>query len=233
MKAVVALSVYDKGKRAEWKRLLETVKEWRLLELEVYVSDGGSSKKLIKTIKGLGAVVLGKKHSSIGDGIKDSIREAAKHGDIIIVSEGDKSGKYGFSKNFRKILKPIEQGKADLVIVGRTGPSIKSYPKIQQFTEQKIINSLYLTALRKIPQGTDLSYGPRVFRKELAKYFTNSKCIGWDIMYKPLIKIVKDGWKVAEVKIKMKFLDKEEGKPEFVAYRLKQAEEIIAPLIKK
>ena len=53
-------------------------------------------------------------------------------------------------------------------------------------------------------------------------------------MYEPLIRIIKDEWRVTEVKVPMEFLDKgEDGKPEFVSYRLKQTREIIEPLIKK
>ncbi len=233
LKAAVALSVYDKGKRTEWKRLLGTVKEWRGIGLEVYVSDGDSLPGLVGKMRALGAKVLKKKHSSIGEGIKDSIREAAKHGDIIIVSEGDKSGKYGFSKNFRKIVEPIEKEEADIVIVGRTGKSIKTYPKIQQFTEQKIINSFYLSSIKKLPRRADLSYGPRAFRAGLAKYFSGSKYRDWAILYEPLIRIAHAGFRISSVKVTMHFLDREEGKPEFVSYRLQQAKEIIAPLVKK
>src|SRR3989344_5304210 len=95
MKPVVATIIYDRDS-SERARILEGLREWRNLGLEVIASAGGASGQLRDEAAKLRVTLLDRNGRLYGHGMRQAIKYAGGVADTIIWTEGDKSRKFGF-----------------------------------------------------------------------------------------------------------------------------------------
>lgn len=238
-KSMIATVSYDRNDPSLRERVIQSFQEWKELGVEIIASDSGSSEEFVKKAKDIGVTVLKRPDSFVGTGIKQSIKEAVDLGaEQIVYIESDKSGKYGFTKEMKTCLSKLDE--ADIVIPSRTTSAFSTYPQFQQWTEMNIINSFYAKLLQDLADSNveDYSYGPRIFRKEVAPFFVKSPYIDWAASFEPLISMAHDGAKkgkkrrITEVKIDMEFpAGKDSGDVQSAAYRVEQSHQIMQPII--
>ncbi len=228
---IIATITYDNNKDEIRKRIVKSVEEWKDLGLEVVTSDGGSSDELLSELRELDVNILLRHSIDVGVGIKQSVEWAAKDLDKmhskILYCESDKSGNYGFKKDIEGIFKMLDR--ADIVVVGRTSDSMRSYPAFQQFTEKNLINRFYSDLIGDITGYyiQDFSYCTRAFRKSAAAYFTDCPYDNWAVMFESLIRAAKDGRKIVDRNVSITFPDTEEASSmKAYIYRIEQANQI-------
>lgn len=233
-KSIIATISYDRNDPSLRDRMIQSFQEWKELGIDVVTSDSGSSEEFIKKVKDMGVEVLKRPDSFVGTGIKQSIQRAVELGaDEIVYTESDKSGKYGFTKEIKKCL--LKLGEADIVIPSRTNSAFATYPHDRQWTETNIINFFYGKLLQDLADSTvkDYSYGPRVFRKEVAPFFVKSPYIDWAASFEPLINMTHNGAKkITEVKVDAEYIvGTDTLDAQATAYRVEQSHQIMQPII--
>lgn len=234
MRKIVAVSMRAQHDTVVGNRILEGFREWNDLGYDIVASDGGSSSQLRHAAEDLGVEVLDRPAPDIGYGVKQSIgRAKEKSADVIIYTESDKSGKYGFQSKAEECIKPIQDGEADLVMIGRTDRSRETYPKFQIQIE-KVINHFYDRATTELYGQNigDVTYGPRAFKPEIAEYFLNTSLVNWATHFEPLLRIAHDKKRIKTSEVEMEFLDPEEhSDPKNVAFRIEQTLDIVQPVL--
>ncbi len=236
MKPVVATIIYDRdaGERA---RILEGLREWRALGLEVIASAGRSGKELKNQAKDMGVTLIERDGLLYGNGMRQAIQAAGEKTDVVIWTEGDKSGKFGFQSHVSRCLAFFDRTKADITVIGRTKESMLTHPHQQKFSEEGIINFFYFKALEDIAGGqkyniTDFCYGPKIIGKRALKHFVESEHLNYAACFTPLLAAAKKGLNMNEIKVPMEFVLKNEfGDANALAFRAWQAYEIIEPII--
>ena len=238
-KSIIATVSYDRNDSSLRDRMIQSFQEWKALGMDVVTSDSGSSEEFVKKIKDMGIEVLRRPDGFVGTGIKQSIQKAVELGaDKIVYTESDKSRKYGFTKEIKTCLSKLEE--ADIVIPSRTALAFATYPHVRQWTETNIINFFYGKLLYDLAgsEVKDYSYGPRVFRKEVAPFFVKSPYIDWAASFEPLINMAHDGAKkgkkrkITEVKVDAEYpVGTDALDAQATAYRVEQSHQIMQPII--
>lgn len=142
------------------------------------VVDGGSSTAFKNTLGALGVRLIDQEEKGMSASRRQVFREAAVFSgvDAICWTEPEK---ISMVENLRRAVKPILEGRADIVIPTRTTESFKTYPEQQAKSEQKA-NHLISEVLRlsellpKDNPDLDTFFGPRIFRNdpEIIQLFT-------------------------------------------------------------
>ena len=137
---------------------------------QLAVVDGGSSAEFRKTLSVRGVRVIDQKEKGMSASRRQVFQEAAAFPgvDAICWTEPEK---ISMIENLGQAVKPILEGRADIVIPTRTAESYKTYPEQQVKSEQKA-NHLFSNVLRvtglfpKDSPDLDTFFGPRVFRND-------------------------------------------------------------------
>lgn len=137
---------------------------------QLAVVDGGSSAAFKDALSVLGIRVIDQEEKGMSASRRQVFQEAAilRGVDAICWTEPEK---ISMVENLGKAVKPILEGRADIVVPTRTAESYKTYPEQQVKSEQKA-NHLFsevlrLTGLLPIDNpDLDTFFGPRVFRNE-------------------------------------------------------------------
>jgi glycosyltransferase involved in cell wall biosynthesis len=176
-------------------------------EKEVIIVDDASTDKtreILKNIKDK-KVVYHNKNMGKGHAIRTALEHS--HGDIIIIQDADLEY---YPKDYRKLIKPIIEGKAEVVYGSRLLG--KSKPKISYMSFylggiflSKLANLLYRTTI------TDESTCYKVFKKEAIKNL-DLKCERFEFCPEVTAKLSRKGVKILEVPISYTPRKKEEGK---------------------
>lgn len=190
--------------------------------------DGGSERNILNRLRKTGAKIYTAKNISRADGIRKAIKNALqtkKH--IIALLEPEK---FSYIKELHLTAIPIIRKECDVVIPQRK--SLKSYPVMQQHTET------FINMFWERVTGTqfDVTFGPRTFAAAGADYFLNYRCKEWDILYAPLIHMLKNGFRIKSVPVNFSYPPEqrkiEENSIAFYMKRFHQAEVIIKALTK-
>lgn len=210
MKLSVIIPVYN-----EKNTILETLKRVEgvdlPLEKEIIIIDDCSTDGSQDVLKSLDRnkfkIIFKEKNEGKGSALKEGFISAS--GDIIIIQDADLE----YDPNdYKKILKPILERKADVVYGSRF---LSGEPKRVLFFGHYLGN-VFLTLLSNIFTGltlTDMETGYKVFRKEVVDSFKNkieSKRFG--IEPELTARVAKGKWKVYEVGISYYGRDYIEGK---------------------
>lgn len=174
---------------------LRTINRIINLGYDLYIIDAGSSSDFIAKLDELGTSFI-KDKPNLGENKRKVLEAAYKSGKkVIVLMEPEKES---LVSELYKTVKPIIEGKADIIIPKRL--SLTSYPKYQQYSEA--IGNLYIKEL--IGYDLDIFFGPRVISREMADYFLDRKKDydnNWNILYLPILQAIKDKKKVISVDV--------------------------------
>ena len=179
----------------EAKTLGGVIKKARKYANEILVVDGHSQDESQKVAKKLGCRVFLDDGGGKGDGIRKGIEKAK--GEIFVFIDADESHE---TRDIPKLIKPIKEGKADLVIASRgKGGSDELHGDFEKML--RLIGSSIITLvinLRFKTQLTDSQNGFRAIRKKLAQSLNLTEKIT-TIEQEMLIKALKKGCRVSEI----------------------------------
>lgn len=219
MKLSIIIPVFNEEKTL--KEIVNRVKKSKLprgIKKEIIIVDDGSTDNSILITKNL---KLKNKRLSIrqfihkknqGKGAAVMTGFAKSTGDVIVIQDADLE----YDPNdYTKLITPIINGKADVVY----GTRLKNYP-LRIFGKKKTPLISHYLGNRFLTLMTELLYGKKVsdmetcykmFKKEVLKDI-NINAKRFDFEPEFTAKILKKGYKIYEVPIKVKPRGYEEGK---------------------
>jgi glycosyltransferase involved in cell wall biosynthesis len=221
---IVTTTWYDLGKESDRLRAgvaLRTVEKAIELGYEIVVVDGGSDGEFVGEMKKSGARVCVQKEKGMGVGRREAMRRAlGLRKKAMVWMEPEKEP---LVRLLDKVVEPIIEGKADLVVPKRE--SMNSYPAEQQHSEWLINRYWQLLIEKKL----DICFGPRAWGVELTGYFLNYNGEygdKWEAIFITVMEMLRDGKRVVGVEVDYEHpreLTKiEQGNIEFVEKRIEQ-----------
>jgi glycosyltransferase involved in cell wall biosynthesis len=125
-------------------------------EIEVLISDDGSTDRTIEIAKSYGVkhIVTTTHHRGLAKTFTAGIQKAIAEGADIIVNT-DADNQY-CADDIEKLVKPILEGKADIVIGARPIKEIQEFSKLKKFLQflgSKVVRLLSSTATDDAPSG--------------------------------------------------------------------------------
>ena len=125
-------------------------------EIEVLISDDGSTDRTIEIAKSYGVkhIVTTTHHRGLAKTFTAGIQRAVAEGADIIVNT-DADNQY-CAEDIEKLVKPILEGKADIVIGARPIKEIQEFSKLKKFLQflgSKVVRLLSSTATEDAPSG--------------------------------------------------------------------------------
>lgn len=217
---------FDKSDKVRGDLAIETLKEIKKMNLSLYISDGGSSESFISKISSIGHNIYRQKNPGLSAGRRQVLTQASlKKGSLVIVLFEPE--KVSFIKNnLIRLIQPILETQADIVIPKRDEKAFLSYPDYQTSSEKllnSLMSSIIINTMKKngkpIPQKMDeidFLFGPKIISNKphilglfMDKY--NSKnlsgekkfpCEIWaNALFFPLIVALYKGFKVISLPI--------------------------------
>lgn len=219
LKLSIIIPVYNE--QSTISRVIEEVSNAKMRNIakEILVVDDCSTDKtrdILKKIKDKKIknmlkdtpikIFFHKKNLGKGAAIKTGLENSA--GDIILIQDADLE--YSPSE-YKKLLKPIIDGNADVVYGSRLDAIIKN---IKNMYKLHYIGNKFLTFITNLLYGasiTDMETGYKVFRKEVIKGI-NLRADRFDFEPEVTAKILKKGYKIYEVPISFVGRKFDEGK---------------------
>lgn len=188
----VSIIVPTKNEEKNVKNILERVKNFGD---EILVVDGHSTDNTRSVAESLGVRVVLDNGKGKGDGIKKGIEEA--QGDILVFIDADGSH---IAEDIPKLVKPIKEGQADLVIASRrSGGSDELYGDFNKFLRESGSHLITLLINKRFKiYLTDSQNGFRAVKKEVAQDLNLKEDIT-TIEQEMLIKILKKKYRVVEI----------------------------------
>ena len=179
----------------EEKIIGRVVKECQKYADEVLVVDGYSKDKTRKIAKKLGARVFLDNGKGKGEAMRAGIEKAK--GEIIVFIDADGSHE---TKDVPKLVKPIIEGKADLVVASRgRGGSDELHGDFEKLL--RLIGSTIITLvinLRFKVELTDSQNGFRVIKKAVAQKL-DLKENTFTVEQEMIMKALKMGYRIEEI----------------------------------
>ncbi|MEK7550197.1 MAG: glycosyltransferase family 2 protein [Patescibacteria group bacterium] len=199
------------NEEATIKEIIRRVKKIKI-QKEIVVIDDASSDNSFEILSKLSGIKLLRHNVNLGKGaaVRTGIKKSV--GEIILIQDADLE----YDPNdYLKLLQPILNGEASIVY----GTRLKNYPvkifgkKHTPFLTHYFGNKLLSFATRILYSNnlTDMETGYKVFRKDVLK---NIKLESNRFEFEPEItaKILKAGYKIYEVPIKVNPRGYDEGK---------------------
>lgn len=101
---------------------------------EIVVIDGSPNPDVGKALQMIGSKVFRQQGRGMGQAKRESFFHASFCGDIIVANEAEK---YDLIRHIPKLIAPIEEKIADIVVARRTPKSDATYPEFQIATERE------------------------------------------------------------------------------------------------
>ena len=199
--AVATVTFYDLEKpdmEVRSNLALRTIEDALDKNCRVFMVDGGSTDSFVQRARKLGANVFPQDGRGISRGQQQAITHATIdfNPDACILIEPEKAGL--LNNYFGEIMTPIENGYADIVLIGRTEESMKTLTRMQRLTETKMNGVLS----EMLGIDADFCMAPRVWTSRITPYFLNySPSKNWDLFHGPVIDAMKDGKRIVPVRI--------------------------------
>ena len=192
MKVTIGIPAFN-----EEKNIAKMIVKLKKIYDEIIVCNDGSTDLTGEIAENLGAIVINHKQNlGYGAGIKSILKKSKEIGtDILVTFDADGQHKV---EDVKKVIEPIKNGDADLVIgsrfLSKTKEKIPGYRKIGINIITKVTNA----GLKK--KITDSQSGFRAYSKDLISKLDISD-MGMGISTEILIKTNSLGFRIAEIPI--------------------------------
>lgn len=220
--AVFTTTLYkgdDEVTRVREELTLEALANASRLGIDMVVVEGGSKREFLEQVGKLERIglVAEPPNVTMGEGRRVGLREAMADPEnkYFLWMEPEKAGliKAG---NLEKILRPLRNGEADIVVPKRSEAGMRSLTDKQRWFESRANVRATRIMYGQDPSGKDdpegfegkvldLWFGPKAFNREGAEEFLNYQARSggdkWDAIIVPVINAYKKGLRVTSVEV--------------------------------
>ena len=197
MKITIGIPAYN-----EEKNIASIITKLKNITDSIIVCDDGSSDMTSEISKNLGAIVIShKKNMGYGAAIRTIFQKSVElDSDILVTFDAD--GQHRID-DVNKILQPLENNEADIVIGSRFLDNESKVPNYRKIGI-KVITKITNTSLKK--KLTDSQSGFRAYNKQVLTQISPSE-MGMGISTEILIKASNKGLRIAEIPITILYHD--------------------------
>ena len=197
MKITIGLPAYN-----EEKNIASVITKLKKITDSIIVCDDGSSDMTSEISKNLGAVVIShKKNMGYGAALRTIFQKSVElDSDILVTFDAD--GQHRI-EDINKILRPLENNEADVVIGSRFLDNESKIPNYRKIGI-KVITKVTNASLKK--KLTDSQSGFRAYNKQALTQISPSE-MGMGISTEILIKASSKGLRIAEIPITVLYHD--------------------------
>ena len=197
MKITIGLPAYN-----EEKNIASVITKLKKITDSIIVCDDGSSDMTSEISKNLGAVVIShKKNMGYGAALRTIFQKSVElDSDILVTFDAD--GQHRI-EDINKILQPLENNEADVVIGSRFLDNESKIPNYRKIGI-KVITKVTNASLKK--KLTDSQSGFRAYNKQALAQISPSE-MGMGISTEILIKASSKGLRIAEIPITVLYHD--------------------------
>ena len=197
MKITIGIPAYN-----EEKNIASIITKLKNITDSIIVCDDGSSDMTSEISKNLGAVVIShKKNMGYGAAIRTIFQKSVElDSDILVTFDAD--GQHRID-DISKILQPLENNEADIVIGSRFLDNESKVPNYRKIGI-KVITQVTNASLKK--KLTDSQSGFRAYNKQALTQISPSE-MGMGISTEILIKASNKGLRIAEIPITILYHD--------------------------
>ena len=197
LKITIGLPAYN-----EEKNIASVITKLKKITDSIIVCDDGSSDMTSEISKNLGAVVIShKKNMGYGAALRTIFQKSVElDSDILVTFDAD--GQHRI-EDINKILQPLENNEADVVIGSRFLDNESKIPNYRKIGI-KVITKVTNASLKK--KLTDSQSGFRAYNKQALAQISPSE-MGMGISTEILIKASSKGLRIAEIPITVLYHD--------------------------
>ncbi len=197
LKITIGLPAYN-----EEKNIASVITKLKKITDSIIVCDDGSSDMTSEISKNLGAVVIShKKNMGYGAALRTIFKKSVElDSDILVTFDAD--GQHRI-EDINKILQPLENNEADVVIGSRFLDNESKIPNYRKIGI-KVITKVTNASLKK--KLTDSQSGFRAYNKQALTQISPSE-MGMGISTEILIKASSKGLRIAEIPITVLYHD--------------------------
>ena len=197
MKITIGLPAYN-----EEKNIASVITKLKKITDSIIVCDDGSSDMTSEISKNLGAIVIShKKNMGYGAALRTIFQKSVElDSDILVTFDAD--GQHRI-EDINKILQPLENNEADVVIGSRFLDNESKVPNYRKIGI-KVITQVTNASLKK--KLTDSQSGFRAYNKQALTQISPSE-MGMGISTEILIKASNKGLRIAEIPITILYHD--------------------------
>ena len=197
MKITIGLPAYN-----EEKNIASVITKLKKITDSIIVCDDGSSDMTSEISKNLGAVVIShKKNMGYGAALRTIFQKSVElDSDILVTFDADGQHRV---EDINKILQPLENNEADVVIGSRFLDNESKIPNYRKIGI-KVITKVTNASLKK--KLTDSQSGFRAYNKQALTQISPSE-MGMGISTEILIKASSKGLRIAEIPITILYHD--------------------------
>ena len=197
MKITIGLPAYN-----EEKNIASVITKLKKITDSIIVCDDGSSDMTSEISKNLGAVVIShKKNMGYGAALRTIFQKSVElDSDILVTFDADGQHRV---EDINKILQPLENNEADVVIGSRFLDNESKIPNYRKIGI-KVITKVTNASLKK--KLTDSQSGFRAYNKQALTQISPSE-MGMGISTEILIKASNKGLRIAEIPITILYHD--------------------------
>ena len=197
LKITIGLPAYN-----EEKNIASVITKLKKITDSIIVCDDGSSDMTSEISKNLGAVVIShKKNMGYGAALRTIFQKSVElDSDILVTFDAD--GQHRI-EDINKILQPLENNEADVVIGSRFLDNKSKVPNYRKIGI-KVITQVTNASLKK--KLTDSQSGFRAYNKQALTQISPSE-MGMGISTEILIKASSKGLRIAEIPITVLYHD--------------------------
>ena len=197
MKITIGLPAYN-----EEKNIASVITKLKKITDSIIVCDDGSSDMTSEISKNLGAVVIShKKNMGYGAALRTIFQKSVElDSDILVTFDADGQHRV---EDINKILQPLENNEADVVIGSRFLDNESKIPNYRKIGI-KVITKVTNASLKK--KLTDSQSGFRAYNKHALTQISPSE-MGMGISTEILIKASSKGLRIAEIPITVLYHD--------------------------
>ena len=197
LKITIGLPAYN-----EEKNIASVITKLKKITDSIIVCDDGSSDMTSEISKNLGAIVIShKKNMGYGAAIRTIFQKSVElDSDILVTFDAD--GQHRID-DVNKILQPLENNEADIVIGSRFLDNESKVPNYRKIGI-KVITQVTNASLKK--KLTDSQSGFRAYNKQALTQISPSE-MGMGISTEILIKASNKGLRIAEIPITILYHD--------------------------
>ncbi|MDO8514674.1 MAG: hypothetical protein Q7S50_03970 [bacterium] len=180
------------------------------LGVRVVVVDGGSNEGFLEKARQFKGITLVPETpgATMGAGRRQALDEAMKlqNASVFFWTEPEKNTLIN-KTSLGDMVQKIKAGEADIVVPRRSQKCMDSLPKFQRWEEErankKMVSLLEKKDEKEAPDKIDFWFGPKMFSRDMARYFSEykGKVDKWDAVLRPVIDAVRDGKKLASVDV--------------------------------